>query len=366
MCGVDPLFLHNRTIAKALRVTKFDSVSTLLSDYTGRNLAAATTQNRDSHTATHRTATPGDRERRATTASAGGGGSSGGGGGRLNRKRHRTTNNATKMSGNPESGGGTGVDRTPPFPTGKLEQDRNPPLFPSSAGGGGGGDGGRRMVSLMTTSCKKSGSAGGGGGSGGGIRRVKTAGVKKTGERGNTLKGLAIRDLTPPGFLPPPGAEEADPNPPPPMSCGESGRGPADAGALANGEGTGDTGIGAQQAGAGVSAGKETGTGRPTAAAAAIVEKTGATVKEVCFNCWSKGSGKTCTLHTGGSRERGGGGATGTEAQGRADGQARQTESALMCKNWDVGVMRRRYRSEELQVEYILLYSTVNSKQSKT
>ena len=337
-------------------MTKFDSVSTLLSDYTGRNLAAATTQNRGSRTATYRTAPPNDRERRATTASAGGGGSSGGGGGRSNRKRHRTANNAIKVAGNPESVGGTGVDRTPPFPTGKLEQDKHPPLFPSSAGGGGGGDGGRRMVSLMTASGKKSGSAGEGGGSGGGARRVKTGGVKKTGDRGNTLKGLAIRDLTPPGFLTPPGAKETDPNPPPPKPCGESGGGTADAGALVNGEDTGDTGIGAKQAGEGVSAGKEIGMGRAAAAAATtvIVEKTEATVKEVCFNCWSKGSGKTCTLHTGGPRERGGGGGAGAEAGGKADGQARQAESALMCKNWDVGVMRRRYRSEELQVGYRL------------
>ncbi|CAN0537293.1 unnamed protein product, partial [Scytosiphon promiscuus] len=73
------------------------------------------------------------------------------------------------------------------------------------------------------------------------------------------------------------------------------------------------------------------------AASAAIAEKPEATVKEVCFNCWSKGSGKTCTLH---------------KADGKADGQARQAESALMCKNWDAGDMRRRYRSEERQVRY--------------
>lgn len=332
-----------RTIAKALRVTKFDSVSTLLSDYTGRNLAAATTQKKDSHTATSRTAPPGDRDRRATTASPGGGG-----GGRSNRKRHRTTNNAAKMAGNPESGGGIGIDRPPTFPTGKLEEDKNPSLFPSSAGGGGGGGGGRRMVSLMTSSGKKGGSTGRGGGSGSGVRRVKTAGMKRTGERGSVLKGLAIRDLTPPGFLPPPDTE-ADPNTPTPKTCVEGGGGStADTRALGNG-GTADTDVGAQHADLGVGGGKETGTGRAAAAASAVIaEKPEATVKEVCFNCWSKGSGKTCTLHTGGPRERGGG----ADADGKVDGQARQAESALMCKNWDVGVMRRRYRSEELQVWY--------------
>ena len=321
-----------RTIANALRVTKFDSVSTLLSDYTGRNLAAATTQNRDSHTATSRIASPSDHDRRATTVSPSGGGV------RSTRKRHRTTNNAAKVAGKPESGGGVDVDRHPPFPTGKLEEDKNPPVFPSSAGDGSGG---RKMVSLMTIAGKKcAGAAGGRGGSG--VRRVKTTGVKRTGEKGSVLKGLAIRDLTPPGFLPPPVAE-AGPNPPP-TNCVES-RSAANAGVLGNGA-AGDS-VGPQQAGVGVTGDKETGTGR---AAVAIVEKAEATVKEVCFNCWSKGSGKTCTLHTGGPRERGTGEGGGAEAEGKADGQARQAESALMCKNWDVGVMRRRYRSEELQV----------------
>ncbi|CAM9098119.1 unnamed protein product [Laminaria digitata] len=328
-----------RTIAKALRVTKFDSVSTLLSDYTGRNLAAATAQsNREPQSAASRKTPPNDR--RVTTASPGGGG--GGGGGRSNKKRHRTTNNAAKeVPGNPESGGGVvGVDRrSPPFPTGKLEEDKNPPLFPSSSASGGG----RRMVSLMTTTASKKS-----GGGGGGVRRVKTAGGKRTGERGSALKGLAIRDLTPPGFLPPPSTAKANPNPPPTNGVEKSGDAAADAGAaLANGD---TTGAAQQAAGGGVSGGEEVGAGRATAA---VIEKTEPIVKEICFNCWSKGSGKTCTLHTGGSsRERGGGGGGGgggVEVGRKADGQTRQAESALMCKNWDVGVMRRRYRSEELQ-----------------
>jgi uncharacterized protein (DUF1499 family) len=36
----------------------------------------------------------------------------------------------------------------------------------------------------------------------------------------------------------------------------------------------------------------------------------------------------------------------------RQDGNVivnRNGESRLMCKNWDLGVMRRRYRAEEIQ-----------------
>lgn len=319
-------------------MTKFDSVSTLLSDYTGRNLAASTSQDPPQTVTSSRIApSKNDRratsDRRATTASPGGGG-------RSTKKRNRT-NNAAKVVGNPESGGISGVDRNALFPSGKLEEDKNPPLFPSSADGGR-----RRMVSLMTSAGKRSGSSG--------VRRVKTAGiVKRAGEKGSALKGLAIRDLTPPGFLPPPAGAVGDP---PSTGC-VGDRDAADTKTPSNWGAKDDT-IRAQQAGAGVTGGKvgmtegkEIGTGHAAAAdaaaSAAAVEKAESAVKEVCFNCWSKGSGKTCTLHTGGPRERG---ADGGEGEGNADGHARQAESALMCKNWDVGVMRRRYRSEELQV----------------
>mmetsp|Transcript_33769 Transcript_33769/g.43345 ORF Transcript_33769/g.43345 Transcript_33769/m.43345 type:complete len:1809 (+) Transcript_33769:177-5603(+) len=53
--------------------------------------------------------------------------------------------------------------------------------------------------------------------------------------------------------------------------------------------------------------------------------------REVCFNCWSAGQGKNCMLH----KERA--------------ANTRASESALMCKNWDLGILRRRYRSEEIQ-----------------
>ena len=55
--------------------------------------------------------------------------------------------------------------------------------------------------------------------------------------------------------------------------------------------------------------------------------------RQVCFNCWSAGKGKRCILH----RE---------DLQGKEGGKK---ESALMCKNWDLGVLRRRYRAEEIQ-----------------
>ena len=55
----------------------------------------------------------------------------------------------------------------------------------------------------------------------------------------------------------------------------------------------------------------------------------------VCFNCWSAGKGKKCLMHK--------------EAAAANGTQPPKTESALMCKNWDLGVLRRRYRAEEIQ-----------------
>jgi hypothetical protein len=56
-------------------------------------------------------------------------------------------------------------------------------------------------------------------------------------------------------------------------------------------------------------------------------------VSEICFNCWSAGKGKYCAMHL-------------TEA--RAD-RMRSSESALMCKNWNLDVLQTRYRSEAIQ-----------------
>ena len=54
--------------------------------------------------------------------------------------------------------------------------------------------------------------------------------------------------------------------------------------------------------------------------------------KGVCFNCWSAGKGKRCVLH-----------------KDDVASSKGKKESALMCKNWDLGVLRRRYRAEEIQ-----------------
>jgi hypothetical protein len=56
----------------------------------------------------------------------------------------------------------------------------------------------------------------------------------------------------------------------------------------------------------------------------------------VCFNCWSAGKGKKCLMHK-------------EAAANSGAAQPSKTESALMCKNWDLGVLRRRYRAEEIQ-----------------
>lgn len=209
------------------------------------------------------------------------------------------------------------VDPKPPYPTGKLEEDKNASLFASSMGGGG-----RKMVSVMIKKASKGGRD---------ARRAKTAGVRE-GERGGALKGLAIRDLTPPGFVPP--AENET------VAAGKSGLtngapGEADNGGQksTNGDGTGEP----------CRSGKQTGD-MPGPKGASIGKAEQQAVKEICFNCWSKGSGKSCTLHRGRGE-----GVAGDGGGGKA-GEARPAESALMCKNWDIGVMRRRYRSEELQV----------------
>ncbi|GMH73627.1 hypothetical protein TL16_g06244 [Triparma laevis f. inornata] len=60
----------------------------------------------------------------------------------------------------------------------------------------------------------------------------------------------------------------------------------------------------------------------------------GAKGKGVCFNCWSAGKGKRCLMH---------------KEQLENNSANKSKESALMCKNWDLGVLRRRYRAEEIQ-----------------
>lgn len=299
---------YHRTIAKALRVTKFDSVSTLLADYTNRNTASSTAPSGNPKITTPR-AVGG----RAATAAPDGGSKT-----RKTRARRSNTIGEAGLSEAPAV-----VDPKAPYPTGKLEEDKNESLFASSMGGGG-----RKMVSVMTKHAVKGGRD---------SRRAKTAGVGE-GERGGTLKGLAIRDLPPPGFVPP---AETDPAAAGTRALTNDPTGRADNGQKsANGDGTGERcRIGNQMRD--MSGPEET---KAVLNGASVGKTEQHAVKEICFNCWSKGSGKSCTLHRGRSE------AVAGEGGGGKPGDTRPAESALMCKNWDVGVMRRRYRSEELQV----------------
>ena len=51
----------------------------------------------------------------------------------------------------------------------------------------------------------------------------------------------------------------------------------------------------------------------------------------MCFGCWSSGAKRKCALHV------------------DPDGKLKPSETMLLCRNWELGVMRRRYRSEEIQ-----------------
>jgi hypothetical protein len=50
----------------------------------------------------------------------------------------------------------------------------------------------------------------------------------------------------------------------------------------------------------------------------------------MCFGCWSSGTAKKCSLHDEGVKKK-------------------DSQTMLLCRNWEIGVMRRRYRSEEIQ-----------------
>lgn len=51
----------------------------------------------------------------------------------------------------------------------------------------------------------------------------------------------------------------------------------------------------------------------------------------MCFACWSTGSKRGCAMHPGDSAQLG------------------EAQTMLLCRNWELNVMRRRYRSEEIQ-----------------
>ncbi|CAM9141145.1 unnamed protein product, partial [Choristocarpus tenellus] len=255
--------IHLReTINQALQITKFDSVSTLLADYYSQGMQQSSFQPIPQRS-TQSAATP-CREKRD---------------GRGNEGQSRVVAQS-------------------------LEEDKNPPLFARCTG--------RRMVSKMSATRVRG-------------RRARTAGAGERRTKGGSqqmcskgsldIKGLAIRDLTSPGFLPLDSVDE---------TVAKSG---ASESARASNEGQGKE----------KSEGNKNGVGMASPESGVKKKEQ----KDICFNCWSKGSGKTCALHQTwvGSDQNGNQGA----------GNVRASESALMCKNWDIGVMRRRYRSEELQ-----------------
>ncbi|ETN06432.1 hypothetical protein PPTG_13759 [Phytophthora nicotianae INRA-310] len=55
---------------------------------------------------------------------------------------------------------------------------------------------------------------------------------------------------------------------------------------------------------------------------------------KVCFNCWSASNGRHCDLH---------------QDPSDATRKVRTAESALMCANWELDQLRRKYRAEEIQ-----------------
>ena len=62
-----------------------------------------------------------------------------------------------------------------------------------------------------------------------------------------------------------------------------------------------------------------------------------------CINCWSLGNGKMCFKHAGTEQE-----VYNIEAG-----------SILMCKNWDMSVLQRRYRSEDIQEKFMKKFATL-------
>lgn len=60
-------------------------------------------------------------------------------------------------------------------------------------------------------------------------------------------------------------------------------------------------------------------------------QETAAFDKEnICFGCWSAGRNRSCALH-------------------ETKDKLRPSQTMLLCRNWDLSVMQRRYRSEEIQ-----------------
>lgn len=62
-------------------------------------------------------------------------------------------------------------------------------------------------------------------------------------------------------------------------------------------------------------------------------EESGKKSAGVCFNCWSSSNGRFCEIHRDPNENR----------------KIKASESALMCANWDLDQLRRKYRAEEIQ-----------------
>eukprot|EP00939_MAST-03C_sp_MAST-3C-sp1_P001419 g1419.t1 len=60
-----------------------------------------------------------------------------------------------------------------------------------------------------------------------------------------------------------------------------------------------------------------------------------ANTEGVCFGCFSAGVGKSCMLHTNGPKR-----------------MLQPEQSNLVCGNWDLGALRRKYRAEEIQERF--------------
>jgi hypothetical protein len=64
----------------------------------------------------------------------------------------------------------------------------------------------------------------------------------------------------------------------------------------------------------------------------------------VCFNCWSRGVGARCEMHL---------------PPGEKDRPVPPGQSVLVCSNWDLAAIARKYRSEEIQEVFAKVSSSL-------
>lgn len=68
---------------------------------------------------------------------------------------------------------------------------------------------------------------------------------------------------------------------------------------------------------------------------------------ELCFNCWSAGEGQKCVIHS--SDEDNQNSFLPLNKENLSEGRNNGSSSILLCQNWDIGTLYRRYRSEDIQ-----------------